>query len=319
MQSSNTTVSADAEKCLEELYSKELEAITLGDFINEVIEPRVCILTPWLHERSINMVYAIRGVGKTFFALELAVTVATGGEFLGFKAEKPRKVLYLDGEMPQSAMQGRLQAICKRRDIDPSDVGDNFVLITPDRQPICMPNLSLPAGQALVSSYVDEADLIIVDNIATLCSIGKENNSESWLAMQWWALTLRRQGKTVLFIHHAGKNGTQRGTSGKEDVMDVVIKLQHSPGYEPSMGACFELHYEKSRNILGDCVTPMLCQLKDEDWLCKPLEESNYLKVANLVNEGFKQHEIVESIGLSKAQVSKLAKRAREEGLVKSN
>ena len=46
------------------------------------------------------MVYAKRGVGKTHFALGVAYAVAAGAKFLSWQAETPRKVLYIDGEMP---------------------------------------------------------------------------------------------------------------------------------------------------------------------------------------------------------------------------
>ena len=53
------------------------------------------------------------GVGKTFFALNLAHAIATGGEFLGWKADKPRKVLFLDGEIAASDMQSSLDGTDK--------------------------------------------------------------------------------------------------------------------------------------------------------------------------------------------------------------
>ena len=57
------------------------------------------------------MVHAWRGVGKTYFALGAAYAVASGGAFLKWRAERPRKVLYVDGEMPGAAIKERLAAI----------------------------------------------------------------------------------------------------------------------------------------------------------------------------------------------------------------
>jgi|SRR6516162_856742 hypothetical protein len=37
-----------------------------------------------------------------------------------------------------------------------------------------------------------------------------------------WALQLRRAGKSVILIHHAGKSGRQRGTSRKEDALEPL-------------------------------------------------------------------------------------------------
>jgi putative DNA primase/helicase len=66
---------------------------------------------------------------------------------------------------------------------------------------------------------VADAVFILVDNLSTLCPGVKENESDSWVPVQRWALAQRRAGKSVLFVHHAGKSGTQRETSRKEDVL----------------------------------------------------------------------------------------------------
>ena len=55
------------------------------------------------------MVFADRGIGKTFFCLSCAVALANGDKFLGYEASKPVSVLYLDGEMQAAAMQARLK------------------------------------------------------------------------------------------------------------------------------------------------------------------------------------------------------------------
>lgn len=108
----------------------------------------------------------------------------------------------------------------------------NLVFLTPDLQEFGMPDLATNRGQKLIEKYItDEVDLIIVDNLSCLVRSGKENDGESWLPIQEWALKLRAKGKSVLFIHHSNKNGGQRGTSRKEDVIDNVVCLKHPINY----------------------------------------------------------------------------------------
>ncbi len=57
------------------------------------------------------MIDGPRGLGKTHVSLNVAYAVATGGEFLGWKAPQPRRVLFIDGEMPGALLQERLAAI----------------------------------------------------------------------------------------------------------------------------------------------------------------------------------------------------------------
>ncbi|MBW2470952.1 MAG: hypothetical protein JRE18_02625 [Deltaproteobacteria bacterium] len=97
---------------------------------------------------------------------------------------------------------------------------------------------------------------MIIDNLSTLVRTGQENDAEGWLSIQAWALAQRAAGRSVLFIHHSGKGGSQRGTSRREDVLDTVINLRQPGDYTPDQGAVFEVHFEKARGIYGDDTKP---------------------------------------------------------------
>ena len=60
----------------------------------------------------------------------------------------------------------------------------------------------------MIEPFLQGVDMVVLDNIATLCRTGKENESQSWQTMQAWLLELRRRGMTVLLIHHAGNPAT---------------------------------------------------------------------------------------------------------------
>ena len=68
----------------------------------------------------------------------------------------------------------------------------------------------------------------------------------------------------MLFIHHAGKSGEQRGTSRREDVLDTVLALRRSIDYSSADGAQFEVHFEKARGLYGDEVAPIDCRLTQD-------------------------------------------------------
>ena len=57
------------------------------------------------------MLWADSGLGKTMLALSLSLAVAGGGELLGWKSEKPRAVLYVDGEMHIQDLRERLATL----------------------------------------------------------------------------------------------------------------------------------------------------------------------------------------------------------------
>ena len=66
--------------------TKTLTAITLSDFLAMEIAPQEAILEPWLNSKSLNMLHAKRGVGKTYMGLSIAYAVATGTAYLKWKA-----------------------------------------------------------------------------------------------------------------------------------------------------------------------------------------------------------------------------------------
>jgi RecA-family ATPase len=190
--------------------------------------------------------------------------------------------------------------------------------ITPEMQDETPPDLSLPHWHRHLAPFVEQAKLIIVDNISSLCRTGNENDADSWQVVQQWAIRQKSSGKSVLFIHHAGKGGNQRGTSKREDVMDSVISLKRPDDYTASQGARFEVHYEKSRGFSGEAAKPFVVQLEESEgqyrWQSNSLEETVYQQVARLLKEGIEQKDSAEELGINKSTVSRHAKRARQEG-----
>jgi predicted ATP-dependent serine protease len=255
-------------------------------------------------EQGLAMIHAERGIGKTYVALEIAYAVATGGKFLHWEAKRSRGVLLLDGEMPAITLKERLQRIVSSNGgalpIAP------FAIITPDFQEYGMPDLATEEDQTEIQQYItNEIELVIVDNISSLVRSGEENKAEDWLPVQAWALKLRANGKSVLFIHHSGKKGIQRGTSRREDVLDTVICLKRPANYSPADGARFIVCFEKNRGIFGKDTESFEAHLKDGQWTTKAVVSRTFDKVQALAKEGLKQADIARKLGINPSTVSR--------------
>jgi putative DNA primase/helicase len=185
-----------------------------------------------------------------------------------------------------------------------------------------MPDLSTKAGRDSIEEFVADCDLIIIDNISSLFRSGVENEAESWQPAQDWALELRRRGKSILFIHHAGKGGQQRGSSKKEDILDAVICLKHPPNYRADQGARFEVVFEKTRHFAGKEAMSFLAELRESSdslwhWHIDQVQiDPEILIVAELSKKGHTIKEIVEQTGLTKAKVEGRMKTARDLELI---
>lgn len=298
--------------------SSQLKVIGLNDFLSLNLPPREFVLSPWLPVGGLCQLHAFRGCGKTHMSLGIAYAVASGGNFLGWFADKPRGVLFIDGEMPARSLQERFANIVLMN--GSSHIDGTLNILTPDLQVFGIPDLATPEGQAIINQYITEAiDLIILDNLSSLIRSGKENDASDWMPVQSWILSLRAKGKSVLLIHHTGKNGTQRGCSKREDVLDTVIILEKPKDYEERQGARFIVKYEKARGFFGDDAKPFEAKLYTDEkghmsWKRQSLEESSYEKVIALANDGVAQKDIVIDLQLSKGTVSKYVKRGRDEG-----
>jgi putative DNA primase/helicase len=105
------------------------EPVGLNDFLARVIPPREMLLAPILPERSLAMAYSPRGLGKSWLGLSIGVAVASGGSILRWAAPAPRRVLYVDGEMPLADLQGKLNAILSG--LDEAVLNSNFRILSP--------------------------------------------------------------------------------------------------------------------------------------------------------------------------------------------
>lgn len=295
-----------------------LKSVTVNELLNMELPERELIMAPWLTKQGLAMIYAPRGVGKTHMSLGIACAVSAGEDFLGWDVDKPRGVLFIDGEMPANLLQERLSGIIDSMENKPVD--ELLTILTPDFQEMGIPDLASIEGQQEINKFINkDTDLIIIDNISTIVKSGKENEAESWMPVQNWAIKQRSEGRTVLFIHHSGKNGQQRGTSRREDALDTVITLKRPSDYTPELGACFEVHFEKARGLLGEDVAPFRTQLKQNEdesfyWETQLLDDSNYEKMIIMLNDGLSQADISKELGLNKSTISRHAKKARESG-----
>jgi putative DNA primase/helicase len=295
-----------------------LQAVGINDFLNLDIPPREMLLAPILPERSLAMLYAPRGLGKSWLALSIGLATATGASLLRWSAPRPWKVLYVDGEMPLVSLQERLKAISAGVGNDiPNDA---FRILAADQVEGGI-NLSSEDGQRSLDPLLKDIDLVILDNLSTLCTTTSESASDAWVPIQNWLLKLRRRGVSVLLVHHAGTNGRQRGTSRREDALDTVIALRRPEDYSPDQGARFEIHFEKLRNrVDGVGAIPFEARVENVgtgiSWSLSDLKPPLLMQAAELFADGLTVREVATTLRISKSEAGRLRLQALAEGLV---
>jgi putative DNA primase/helicase len=274
---------------------------------------RETILDPILAREGLAMLYGPRGLGKTFVVLGLAWAAASGAAFLKWQARRPHRVLYVDSEMPAADLKKRLAMLGSA----PPTLRFTMAALSPAG----LPDLGTRAGRELLERcWPEPPELLVLDNLSSM--VGMVNGDpDSWNGLQAWLLDLRRRGMAVLLVHHAGKDGTQRGTSRREDALDLVLALRRPPGYVPADGARFEVHFEKARGLFGDAADPFEARLvTDGNGLTRfqhqPLAATRFERAVALFQAGLSLSEAAAEPSLSKSTCYRLRQRAVEMGLM---
>lgn len=297
---------------VEDVKSEPLITVTEKALYDLDIPLPGMLLDPVIPEHGLSMLYSFRGIGKTYVALGMAAALTSGGKFLRWKANKPVGVLYVDGELISGRLKKRMAFVRSGMDIPES--GDGITFITRDFQKDRrMPDLATLAGQHLIEDQIRDNKVVILDNLSCLIRSGKENEGEDWLPVQEWCLSLRSRGISPTLVHHAGKSGAQRGTSRREDPLDIVITLKHPADYNASEGLRCEVHFEKSRDAVGDLVAPFEIRLGEIDghsvWTTQSLEEAREDRAAEMFSAGMSVKDVAAELGISRATAFRIRKK----------
>ena len=286
----------------------KLKTVDVTSFLAMNLRPIEYVLSPVFPVQGLIMVYAKRGRGKTYIMLETAYSIACGKSCFGWDCETPRRLLYVDGEMPANAVQERLRKIYKGHSGKLPEPG-YLNIITSDLQDGRTPNIATGEGQRMIEEHLQEGFTVFLDNLSALCRSGKENESDSWNPVQEWLLQLRKHMITVVLLHHAGKGGDQRGTSAHEDALDTVISLREPHDYSAAEGLRIEVHFTKLRHSPGGPATfPFEVKLEDDTrggviWTQRPLKDVIDQQIVECLKVGMTPREISEELHVHRRKV----------------
>ncbi len=153
----------------------------------------------------------------------------------------------------------------------------------------------------------------VVDNIASLAGGIAENSKKDWDPINAWLIDLRFAGITTMLLHHVGKEGSQRGTSSREDNIDLSIILKHPQNYQPENGADFIMSFSKTRVSHEDLslIQETRFTLKQDEhgglvWSWASVKAAVREETIRMLNQGFSYQDIMEALGISKGRISQI-------------
>lgn len=185
----------------------------------------------------ISTIYGDGDQGKSYFALLLAVAVATGSPFLG-RQTRQGKVLFVDGELSKDLQSERLRLICAGLGVDVRTTG-NLYLETPEDL------LTQCQEKDLVSCLTklkkdEDFDLIILDSFGALFGINPESGQEVPNLFK----RLQSLG-SLLMTDHQPKNSQKPSLFGSVYKRNLTRSLWHVSAKELGKGNKLTFKHEK--------------------------------------------------------------------------
>ncbi|WP_300705686.1 AAA family ATPase [uncultured Desulfovibrio sp.] len=242
-----------------------IKTCTLRELMEMQLPHRRHLVIPWLRQGESSMIFAAPGVGKSLFALDIALSVAGGGKALGVwqtgtgdskmegeQGEKAPeatrdsnaetapcgwKVLYVDGEMPlddirdraNMLMQGKIQ---QEDGFDREQAGQNLHFMARHQQDDILADFVDLADadsrrNLLARIQRERIDLVILDNLSTLAAFEDENAASSFNGPVDFLQRLKSIGTACILVHHTNKGGEEfRGSSRIATTFETLALLK---------------------------------------------------------------------------------------------
>ena len=187
-----------------------------------------------LPERGRLLLTAAAKGFKTWWLLCVCLVAAAGHcRFLGWSFGRPRRVLFVQGEMDDGQVQERIRLL---RQFHPADVDvagalSRLFIRVFRGHPI---NLNSPGDRAALDALVERTrpELIVLDPFAALfCGLNENASDQVATALAYLTSLADRFGAAVVLAHHHGKGGGKRsnenyrGSSVMPGWPEVVIEL----------------------------------------------------------------------------------------------
>lgn len=320
---------------------RQPKSMALGELLDMNIPNREHLVFPWLRQRESAMIYAAPGVGKSLFALSLALAVAGGGKALGmWDAPKARRVLYIDGEMPVDDIQARARMLLPAAEGDPEAIRENLHVSARQFQHngAIFTDLSDESSREtlIYKAKKGKVDLLILDNLSTLATVDDENAAGEFNDTVKFLLRLKQEGIACILVHHSNKTGeSYRGSSKIATTFEVIMRLEESSlkATDQPGTTRFRLSWNKFRGRKeGGAGVPLDFALEtalfdDEDsgikagtsrWITAPAEDARLEQLLELVRtaEYKTQRELASALEVNVGTVNKWKTKAIEHGLI---
>lgn len=209
-------------------YMPGNDKITRFKLLNDAellaLPPLQWVIRDVLPASGLAAVWGPSGSGKSLLVLDMALAMASGQDWFGYRIKKPVKVVYcaLEGE---SGISGRVKAHHKRYECNVENIKyllESFDLRKPG-----------DVGQLIISIKEQGFDggVIILDTLNRAAPGSDENSSKDMGDIISGGKVIQDAlGGLILLVHHSGKDATkgERGHSSLRAALDSSIEVKRN-------------------------------------------------------------------------------------------
>jgi hypothetical protein len=314
----------------QEEIPSELNAYDVMEYRQLPIPKPEWILQGLIKEKTINIISAQKGTGKTEKAIGLMWAISKGLPFLHYNPVDNDGISYaypcawIDGEMDPYDSIDRTTPYIETFGPPPKNYFQiiNFALQKYQN----IPDIKDEPGQKLILQHLKKQELqtgkkplVCFDNLRSLSNY-KENDSDGFRPIGLFLRNLRGLGYTVLVIDHSGKDASAgvRGTSSKTDWANVVLLLK-AEGPKGQKFMKMRVSFDKARGLKPEQTADYVCQYDFKgNWTLatsdKELEEKVFIdRIKNVLKDfpDMSQEKIGKIVGCSTGKVNKLIQKIR--------
>lgn len=247
---------AKRKEALQECYNTYSQMITPAQSTERksysIAELRALPPQQWLieglaHKKAYVQIYGASEIGKSFFAVDMALSVATGRTFLNHFNVAQGPVVYVAGEGGDGFTKRLDGWLLNNGSYD--TLPDVFRVIKSQYRLVDMAE-----AVALLATINHDAKkyfggvqpaLIVIDTLAN-CFGGNEDMSADMSLFNTSCLYLQSQtGATVAVVHHTGRDKSrEKGNTRLRDSNDMIIKVEGSE-HNPII----KVHCDKAKDV----------------------------------------------------------------------
>lgn len=197
-----------------------IPATKLGD-----LKPPAWIIKKHIIRDSLAMLYGASGAGKSFVAVDMGLSIASGRQWCNYKTNTGA-VLYVAGE-GVAGINARIIAWCQHHGIDKETLAETFHVTS---QPVAILDaLRVRELLKVIEELPQPPALIIIDTLNRNFGDGDENTTKDMTRFVDHLTFLQNHTQAcMMVVHHTGKGDSElaRGNSSLRAAMDTEMVVR---------------------------------------------------------------------------------------------